>query len=82
MTEITVPKFFNALTLMMWAGFMLVSILAIVSGIKSISTTNLLLILILATMSMKLCIENAHDVSSAITDAVKTILVKPTKNEE
>ena len=65
--------FFNSIALMVWSTLSLLAIVAIVGKSSVISTTNLLLILILGTLSFKMFIENASDVIESVTDAAKTV---------
>ena len=73
---VSLPQYFTATALTFWAVLMMVLISVLVGSVKAISTSNLLLVMILATMVFKMLAENASDVTHAVADAVKTLLYR------
>jgi hypothetical protein len=73
---ISLSQYFAATALTLWAILMMVLISVLVGAVKAISTSNLLLVMILATMAFKMFAENANDVTVAVADAVKTLLYR------
>lgn len=72
MTNLT--EYFVATALTAWAALMLVCLVVMLQNVTAISTTNLLLVLIISTMSIKMLAENANDVIAPVTDAAMTLL--------
>ena len=66
--------YFESIAMLAWSLLALISILVIISNASSITTTNLLLILILGTLAYPMFIENANDVTADVIDAAMTLI--------
>jgi hypothetical protein len=76
--SISLTDYFAATAATFWAVLMMVALVELLGSATAISTTNLLLVIILATMLFKMLFENASDVTHAVADAVMTLLNRGT----
>lgn len=67
-------SFFESMGLLVWSTLSLVCIIVIVGKVSTITTTNLLLVLILGTLAFRMFVESASDVTHDVTDAAMTIV--------
>jgi hypothetical protein len=78
---VSLDQYFVSTALTFWAVLMMVLLVKLVGSASAISTTNLLLVIILATMLFKMLTENASDVTLSVADAVKTLLYRSKKED-
>ena len=67
-------SFFESMGLLVWSTLSLICIVVIVGKASTITTTNLLLVLILGTLAFRMFIESACDVTYDVTDAAMTLI--------